>query len=141
MFGSNKKTNTNNPSTSTPTTSSGAINSIVQGTKLEGKVHANNDFRIDGELIGSLNCTGKVIIGPTGKFEGDVQCENAVIEGVFGGTLKVKELLNVKITGKVTGDIDTNKLVVDSGAIFNVNCNMNNNVKDINKNKTDKAAG
>lgn len=141
MFGSNKKGKQETKSSSpTVSSNSGAINSIVKGTKLEGKIEANNDFRIDGEVVGSLNCTGKVIIGPTGKFDGEVVCENAVIEGQFSGMIKVRELLNVKITGKVTGDIDTNKLVVDSGAIFNVNCNMavstkSNNVKDIHKKK------
>ena len=140
MFGSKKNTNqtsTSSSKTSSPT-NSGAINSVVEGTRLEGKIDANNDFRIDGEVVGSLNCKGKVIIGPTGNFDGEVQCENAVIEGQFSGNIKVRQLLNVKISGKVTGDIDTNKLVVDSGAIFNVNCNMavTNNVKDIQKKKT-----
>ena len=124
MFGSNKKNNKAVGASATISSNSGAINSIVIGTKLEGKIHANNDIRIDGEVVGSLDCKGKVIIGPSGKFEGDVICENAVIEGQFSGTIKIRELLNVKASGKVTGDIDTNKLLVESGAVFNVNCNM-----------------
>ncbi len=138
MFGSNKKEKQVGQKAPTSVAKSGAINSIVEGTHLEGKVKAVNDFRIDGELIGSLDCKGKVIIGPTGVVDGDVVCQNAVIEGRFSGSIKINELLSVKVTGNVTGDIDTNKLIVDSGAVFNVNCNMaiTSNLKDIHKSKS-----
>lgn len=103
---------------------SAGTNSIVAGTKIEGELIANSDIRIDGEIVGKLQCNGKVIIGDKGKFQGDIQCFNAVIEGAFTGKLIVKELLNVRETAKINGEINTNKLIVQSGAIFNVSCIM-----------------
>src|SRR5690625_6704437 len=55
-------------------------NIIISTTSVEGSVIAENDFRIDGSFKGNLNCTAKVIIGEEGKFEGDITCENAVID-------------------------------------------------------------
>ena len=107
----------------TPGSSTGT-NSIVTGTKIEGELVANSDIRIDGEIIGKLQCNGKVIIGSEGRFQGDIQCINAVIEGAFTGNLAVKELLNVRETAKINGEINTSKLIVQSGAIFNVTCIM-----------------
>jgi cytoskeletal protein CcmA (bactofilin family) len=126
MFG-NKKDEKGTGTISTPISSggaTGAINSIVKDTKIEGTIEAASDIRIDGELIGTLNCKGRIIIGPEGSVKGDINCQNGVIEGKFKGNLIVKETLNVRETAKIEGDVNTNKLVVQPGAVFNVSCNM-----------------
>ena len=126
MFGSkkNEATPASNNKSSGPSSTSNALNSLVKGTKVEGTVSSESDIRIDGIIVGTLICKAKVIIGPTGAVEGDVQCENAVIEGRFEGNLKVNQLLTVKDTAEVHGDVNTNKLLVQSGATFNVTCRM-----------------
>lgn len=126
MFGSKKSevTPASNNRSSTPSSTSNALNSLVKGTKVEGTVSSESDIRIDGIIVGTLICKAKVIIGPTGAVEGDVQCENAVIEGRFEGSLKVNQLLTVKDSAEVHGDVNTNKLLVQSGATFNVTCRM-----------------
>ncbi len=125
MFGnSNKEQPTKKTASTSAAPSSNSINSLVVGTQLDGKIKATNDFRIDGTLIGTLDCKGKVIIGPTGVVDGEINCANALIEGQFEGHLKVKELLTVKETAKITGEIVTDKLLVQSGAVFNVQCQM-----------------
>ena len=127
MFGNTKNESKSNGVISTPSTTSS--NSLVQGTNIEGTVQAEKDIRIDGTMKGTLICKGKLIIGPTGTIIGDVQCENAVIEGRFEGVLSVGEVLHVKETAKIEGDISTQKLIVQPGSIFNVKCKMgaNNN--------------
>ncbi|MEO5906017.1 MAG: polymer-forming cytoskeletal protein [Saprospiraceae bacterium] len=104
--------------------SSSSSNSLIQGTNIEGSLQADKDIRIDGTLVGNLSCKGKVIIGPTGFISGDVQCENAVIEGRFEGMMIVSDVLHVKETARVEGDVTTQKLVVQPGSIFNVKCKM-----------------
>lgn len=99
-------------------------NIIVGSTRLEGKVISDGDFRIDGYFKGDLQCDAKVIIGTEGSFEGDIACQNAVIEGTFEGNLNVKEVLYVRETANIKGDVVTGKLVVQSGSIFEVNCRM-----------------
>jgi cytoskeletal protein CcmA (bactofilin family) len=122
MFGNTKNESKSNGVISTPSTTSS--NSLVQGTNVEGTVHAEKDMRIDGTMKGTLICKGKVIIGPTGTIIGEVQCENAVIEGRFEGVLTVGDVLHVKETAKIEGDISTQKLIVQPGSIFNVKCKM-----------------
>ena len=124
MFGNTKNETKSNGVISTPSTSSS--NSLIQGTNVEGSVYAEKDIRIDGTMKGTLVCKGKVIIGPTGTIIGDVQCENAVIEGRFDGIMTVGEVLHVKETAKIEGDISTQKLIVQPGSIFNVKCKMGN---------------
>lgn len=126
MFGNKetKKDSQNMSKSSSSPSGSNSSNSLVAGTQLEGTVKADNDFRIDGTLKGNLICKGKVIIGPSGFVDGEIDCVNALVEGKFNGHLKVKELLSVKDNAKITGEIVTDKLVVQSGAIFNVKCQM-----------------
>lgn len=121
MFRSKSESNVNgNASSASPNSN----NSIVSGTKIEGNVLAGSDIRIDGELVGDLDCKGRVVVGIDGTVRGHITCQNAVIEGTFIGKLNVQELLNVRETAKIEGDIFTEKLIVQAGAIYNVNCQM-----------------
>jgi len=123
MFG-NKKKDKEQKKSIIPSAPAHSLNTLVKGTVVEGIVKSESDIRVDGTIKGSLNCNAKVIVGPTGFIEGDVKCENAVIEGRFTGNLQVAELLNVRETAEISGDVKTNKLIVQSGAIFNVTCQM-----------------
>ncbi|MCB0669913.1 MAG: polymer-forming cytoskeletal protein [Saprospiraceae bacterium] len=122
MFG--KKTET--PSSPTTVRAGGSLshNSLVQGSKLEGNVTSENDFRIDGVFVGNLKCQARVIIGPSGEFQGEIDCQNAIVEGKFKGKLHTHEILEVREGAIIEGDVHTNKLVVQSGSIFDVKCNM-----------------
>ncbi len=121
MFG--KKTEMQ---TTGPTRSSNSLlhNSLVQGSHLKGNVTSENDFRIDGTFHGGLTCRARVIIGPTGEFKGDIECENAIIEGRFDGTMQIRQVLEVREGAVIEGDVTTNKLVVQSGSVFDVKCSM-----------------
>lgn len=123
MFG-NKKTEVTVASSSSSSPIANSNNSVVVGTKIEGSIFAGSDIRIDGELKGTLECSGKVIIGPDGMVTGDINCQNAVIEGSFDGKLICQDLLNVRESAKINGDIFTDKLIVQAGAVYNVNCQM-----------------
>ncbi|MCB0602907.1 MAG: polymer-forming cytoskeletal protein [Saprospiraceae bacterium] len=137
MFGNNtKKDVKSNTLPSMPSPSGHSLNSVVEGTIIEGDIRTESDIRIDGNLSGTLNCKGRVIIGPKGVVEGDIRCENALIEGAFHGLLSCNDTLTVNETASITGDINTDKLVVHSGATFNVNCNMG--VKNATKNHAEK---
>ncbi len=148
MFGSKKpeeKTILSNGRLNTNLLSeSNALNSLVKGTFVEGHISAESDIRVDGTIKGTLICQAKVIIGPSGFIDGEIKCRNAVIEGKFSGKLRVEDMLSVKDTAEVVGDVQTDKLSVQSGAVFNVTCTMkpaalNNNIIQILPEKTESA--
>ena len=78
--------------------SSSSTNMLVRGTTVEGTINTESDIRIDGKMDGRLTSKGKVIIGPSGEVTGDIECQNAMVEGQFSGNLLVHELLQVKET-------------------------------------------
>ncbi len=108
-------------------TDNSTINLISLGTDITGDVKSNGDIRIDGSLTGSLNTVGKVVIGPTGKVNGEVFCKNSEVSGIIEGKITVSQLLNLKASSKIFGDIATSKLSIEPGAKFSGNCKMSDN--------------
>lgn len=110
---------------------SGTVNIIGSGTSIEGDVVSGGDIRIDGSLKGTLRTRGKLVVGPTGSIEGEVSCQNADVSGNIRGKINVTELLALKGSAKVNGEISTGKLAVEPGADFSGSCSMGGVVKDI----------
>ena len=108
-----------------------AINIVRKGTEIKGDITCSGDIRIDGTLGGTLVSQGKVVVGQSGVIDGEVTCKNADISGVIKAKLTVKELLQLKSTANITGDINTNKLSIEPGANFTGSCNMGSIVKGI----------
>jgi cytoskeletal protein CcmA (bactofilin family) len=100
------------------------INLISIGTDITGDVKSNGDIRIDGSLSGNLNTKGKVVVGATGKVKGEVICKNSEVAGIIEGKITVGQLLNLKASSKIYGDIVTSKLSIEPGAVFSGNCKM-----------------
>jgi len=105
-------------------TENNVINQIGVGTEITGDVSTNGDIRFDGNLTGNLKTRGKVVIGETGNIKGEIDCKNSVVEGKVEGKVIVAELLTLKATSTIQGDIVTRRLSIEPGAKFSGNCNM-----------------
>ena len=101
-----------------------AVNLINQGTEITGDIKSSGDIRIDGTLNGNMITKGKVVIGPTGRVKGEVECKNSEVSGLIDGKITVTQLLNLKSSSKINGTIVTNKLSIEPGALFTGNCSM-----------------
>ncbi len=104
--------------------SANTLSLISAGTELRGEIDCGGDLRIDGTVVGSLHVKGKVVIGETGRIEGDMQCKNADIMGYMRGKLQVAELLSLKATGRLEGELKTQRLGIEPGAVFTGTCEM-----------------
>jgi cytoskeletal protein CcmA (bactofilin family) len=105
-------------------TDSTTINLISNGTEITGDIKSNGDIRIDGSLSGNLYTKGKVVIGPTGKIKGEIVCRNSEVSGIVEGKISVGQLLILKASSKILGDIATSKLAIEPGAKFSGTCIM-----------------
>ena len=104
----------------------GQPNKIEASTRINGEIKSNADFRIDGFLNGSITTSGKVVVGKEGVIEGNIKCLNADIEGKFNGKIEASEILNLKSTAVIEGEVQISKLIVEAGANFNAKCSMKN---------------
>ena len=108
-----------------------AVNMIGVGTVITGDVYSKGDIRVDGTLKGSVTTEGKVVLGKEGVIEGDVVCKNADVSGILKAKITVSQLLSLKTSAKLNGDITTNKLSIEPGAEFTGSCSMGAVIKDI----------
>ena len=107
------------------------INTIGAGTIVTGDIQSKGDIRLDVILKGSVNTSGKVVLGKEGIIEGDVICNSADISGTIKAKITVSQLLSLKATAKLNGEIITNKLSIEPGAAFTGSCSMGAVIKDI----------
>src|SRR5919107_3284980 len=91
-------------STDAPAQPSGA-SIIAAGTTLKGDINSNGDIRIDGTLQGNIQSSAKVVIGANGVVEGDISGQQADVMGKVTGSIKVRELLQLKNGCAVNGNI------------------------------------
>lgn len=123
--------------------SSTSINLIGAGTSIDGDIKSDGDIRVDGIIKGSLSVKGKLVVGSSGTIDGEVHCQNADVSGTIKAKITVSDLLSLKATAKLTGDIVAGKLHIEPGANFSGSCSMGAVIKDIsfsgNQPKTEKA--
>jgi cytoskeletal protein CcmA (bactofilin family) len=99
-------------------------NTITTGTEIIGDVNSNGDIRLDGILTGNINAKGKLVVGESGKVTGIINCKNSDIYGIVEGKINVAELLSLKSTAQIMGDIVTSRLAIEPGCNFTGTCKM-----------------
>jgi cytoskeletal protein CcmA (bactofilin family) len=110
---------------------SNSSNIIGKGTTLEGSIETFGNIRVEGKIIGDIKTKSKAAFGHSSEVDGSVLAQNAEIAGHISGTVEITELLVLKPTAKIDGDIIANKLIVESGAEFNGSCKMGVKSKEI----------
>jgi cytoskeletal protein CcmA (bactofilin family) len=101
------------------------INLIGVGTDIKGDIESSGDIRFDGTIKGNIKTKGKVVIGSTGVIKGEITCKNSDVEGKVEGKIEVQELLSLKSTSVLLGDILARRLAIEPGAKFTGHCTMN----------------
>lgn len=126
MFSDNKKGKYPDPTSQQ--------NRISEGTVIVGDITSKGGFRIDGAIEGTVSTPNKVVIGKNGSVKGTLNCKDADIEGVVDGKVAIENLLSIKSTARIEGEVTVGKLAVEPGATFNASCDMKGAVKTLGKN-------
>lgn len=100
------------------------INLVGEGTVFEGTLRAESDVRASGRIVGKLHVKGRAIVAESGAVEGEIRSTNADVAGTVQGEIYVDERLVLKSTARVDGNIQTDRLVVEEGAVFTGECKM-----------------
>ncbi len=92
---------------------------IAAGTIIEGNFACSESVRVDGAIIGEVRCEKMLVVGESGKVEGNIFAHDAAIKGGIDGTLTIKGSLILHSTARITGNIKALQLEVEEGAVFN----------------------
>jgi cytoskeletal protein CcmA (bactofilin family) len=106
---------------------------ISEGCILDGNLKAPAFARIDGHITGDIIVDEGLILGEKGSIQGNVITKEMVVYGTINGNLQTNSL-EIKASGKVTGEIRTQTLMVENGAVYNGSLSMTQNNKSIQTN-------
>jgi len=115
---------TNNKEDSRKAEISNSANTISKETTIDGNVETTGNLRIEGKVKGNIRARSKVVLGISGEVEGKIYAQTADIEGTVKGMVQVEGLLTLKSNAHITGDINTGKLIMEAGAVFDGRCKM-----------------
>jgi cytoskeletal protein CcmA (bactofilin family) len=101
------------------------VNTIIgEGTTLKGDVKVEGSIQVDGEFEGTIVATDTLVVGGTGKVDGDANVANAVIGGHMYGNVFASGKIELQRGSQLLGDIKTRGLVIEDGVVFQGNCQM-----------------
>ena len=114
----------NNPKKEPLAQPSNSSNIVASDTVVEGTIKAAGNLRIEGKVLGDIITNARIVLSEAAYVEGNIQARDAEVAGTMQGTLQLTELLTLKATALIKGDIVTPKLVFEHGACFNGSCKM-----------------
>jgi cytoskeletal protein CcmA (bactofilin family) len=112
---------------STPTTNGGSggpvtlLTVVGETAKMEGKFEIADSIQIECEIGGELRVGGKLVIGERGVVNANVETVDAFIMGHYDGNMTATGNVEIAATGRVSGNIKTDSLVISKGGFFNGN--------------------
>ena len=90
---------------------------IGADSTIKGELAIKGTLRIDGVVEGDIRADW-VIVGETGRVQGNVQARTMVVGGRVEGNLEASEIIEMKDKAQVFGEICTEKLAMSEGAVF-----------------------
>jgi len=90
-----------------------------ESARLEGKFNITESIQIECEVAGEINVDGKLVIGERGVVKADVHTTDAIIMGQYEGNMIATGNVEIASSGRVSGNIETDSLVISKGGFFN----------------------
>ncbi|WP_416149865.1 bactofilin family protein [Salipaludibacillus sp. HK11] len=98
---------------------------IGEETIFKGVLDVNSSIRIDGQIIGEVNCQGDVTIGKTGQVENDLTARNLFIAGSIKGNVKVEGKIHIYDSGSLNGRAEMDTIIIEENGRFHGESIMN----------------
>ena len=91
---------------------------LDKGTNITGELEFAGTLRIDGNFHGSISTDDLLIIGEHATVHADIRAGEIEVHGQVLGTIEAKRRVEISVTGRVRGDIQTPALTVTPGALL-----------------------
>jgi len=100
------------------------VNHISASTVVKGDILSDNDIRIDGQVDGLIYSKGRVVVGENARLSGTLLCHDLDFWGKIEGDIYVQDMLRVKASGSIDGNVSTGKIEIEMDSAVNGSVNM-----------------
>lgn len=97
---------------------------VARDDTFEGQLRTTRGVRVLGTVRGGIESSQYVHIDENAHVEADITAEEVVIAGEYSGKLTCRQRVEIRSTGRVTGQIDTQKLLLHEGGYFDGELHM-----------------
>ena len=103
---------------------------IGNGVKLKGEITQADEVQIDGQADVTMK-TDNLIVGATGDCKGNIETHNADIWGTLDGEIKASGTLTVQEAGKISGSVEYQNLQIKLGGKISGDIKLSDKIKPI----------
>lgn len=108
-------------------TNIGQVHTILgPESAFDGKLSFQGTVRIDGRFAGEVKTTDVLVIGESAVVKAELEVGTIIINGEVNGNVRAKNSVEIHAPGKLRGNVETPRLVMDAGVIFEGSCKMEN---------------
>ena len=97
---------------------------IGKGSVVKGSLEIKGGIRVDGEVEGSIQCDGFILIGASGVARSELKAKECLVSGQVEGDIQVQDQLELEKSARIKGNITARILRIHAGAVLNGNCTM-----------------
>ncbi|MEJ5284462.1 MAG: bactofilin family protein [Brevinematia bacterium] len=97
---------------------------LAEDINFQGTMKFSKSLMIKGKFEGQIDASGHLIVGPNAVVNATVKAGVLTNYGQINGNVEGTERVELFNNAKLTGDIKTPELIIESGCIFNGNCTM-----------------
>ncbi|MBX6350876.1 MAG: polymer-forming cytoskeletal protein [Clostridia bacterium] len=97
---------------------------IGRGTRLSGKIHSQGTLRIEGQVQGTVEAQGDIVVAEGAVVEAELRGRQISIAGQVKGNVFAQSRLELVGSGRLVGDFHAPKFVVAEGATFEGHSHM-----------------
>ncbi|HVP51790.1 MAG TPA: polymer-forming cytoskeletal protein [Terriglobales bacterium] len=96
-----------------------AVAHIGKSVVIKGELSGSEDLYLDGEVEGKIDLREHhLTIGPHARVRAGVNARDIVVQGQLNGNVHGRERVELKKSAVLTGDIVTQRIVIEDGAVF-----------------------
>lgn len=103
----------------------GELNGFLDaGSHIQGELHFEDTFRIDGKVTGKIQSAGDLVVGENGEVDGEIHVGRLFVSGSLKGSAEAANRLELTAGCRVTANIKAPSLIIEDGAFFEGRCSM-----------------
>ncbi len=122
------------------TGSRGDLNGFLdEGSYIEGALHFEDTFRLDGRLKGRVVSRGDLVVGEHGDVDAEIEVGRIFVSGTVRGSVVAQHRVEIAAGGRVLADLETPSLVVEDGAVLQGQCNMSTEAGSVDRDRPEQA--
>ncbi len=97
---------------------------LGKGPEFKGVLSFDGTIRVDGKVEGEIVSKDTLIAGDSAHLEGEITVGTIISSGKIVGNLKATQKVHILAPGTIEGNINTPKLIIEEGVLFNGKCEM-----------------